>query len=277
MNSKTTSSLKVLLVGIAALTLAQPAKAQNAGPPVGTEPKPYVEERPRGVGTDPFDDDQWHFQVGIPFWMTSVSGDIFTPADRAIPVSASFSQAISHLTFGLMGHAEAKRNRIGFGLDLFYVNLSDTLDVDKADASLKSLTLGTKQVFGELFTFYRAIEQGNRQNPGYVDFILGTRYYWTQSQINARENSMGWLDLMLGFRGQLAFGEHFNIRPRADFAFFGSEFTWNLIGELGWTFSEHWFASLGYRAMDIERQNNEKNSSWNVNYHGPQINVVFNW
>ena len=252
--------------GLLALYPLHSAFAQTESKPSIASTPSFDQSQPK---SDPFDDDRWHFSVGIPFWVSSTSGDLQTPHYSDIPVGASFSQILSHFTFGWMTHAEAKRNCIGIGLDLLYVNLSDTLDIDRASSDLKTLTLGMKQLFAEGFLFYRPIEQGNKKNPDYVDFLGGFRYYWTQSEINQISTSLGFVDLMVGFRAGIAFGDHFSIRPRADFAFFGSTFTWNLVGDAVWTFSEQWAASAGYRAMDIEYANGDTQKKWNVNYHGP--------
>lgn len=222
-------------------------------------------------------DDQWHFQVGVPFWMSSISGNLQTPNFSDIPVSASFSQVISHFIFGAMAHAEARKERFGIGTDLLYSNIGDTLDTGRASPSLQTLNLSLKQVFSEAFLFYRVIEEGNPSNPYVFDLLGGARYYWTQSEINQLSASLGWVDMMLGLRGQIAIGDHLSIRPRSDFAFLGSKFTWNLIGEADWAFSDHWTVSAAYRAMDVDYENNSTQREWDLNYHGPWVGAVFSW
>ena len=222
-------------------------------------------------------DDRWHYLVGIPFWMPGISGDVQTATFNDIPVDASFSQLMSHFTFGAMLHAEARKERYGLGADLFYINLSDALDRERALPALQTLSLGLKQVLAELFGFYRVIEEGSSQNPSSFDLLGGARFYWTQSEFDRFTDSLGWVDMMLGLRGQLAFGEHLNIRGRSDYAFLGSKFTWNLIGEAAWVFSEHWTASAGYRAMNIDYENSSKNRTWDLNYHGPVVSAFYSW
>jgi len=242
--------------------LTQAANAQSASTP-NAEPSLF--------------DNAWHFSVGIPFWLSSITGDIQTPNSNDIPVSASFSQVVDHLKFGIMSHAEARKERLGFGADLIYSNIGDTLDVSRALPSIQTLNLTLKQVFAETFLFYRLIQSGDPHNPDVFDLLGGTRYYWTQSQINQFSSSVGWVDLMLGLRVQYAIGEHFSLRPRADFAFLGSKFTWNLIGEADWAFAGRWTVSAAYRAMEVDYENSSTQKGWDLNYHGPVIGASYNW
>ena len=222
-------------------------------------------------------DDDWHFLVAIPLWAPSISGDLQTPRFPDIPVNASFSDIISHFTFGVMAHAEARKSRIGFGLDLLYVNLNDTLETNRSIPALQNFSLGLKQIFAEGFTFYRVIQDGDARNPYLFDLLAGVRYYWTEATINTLSATLDWADLMLGLRGQIPLGDHFNVRGRSDFAFIGSKFTWNLIGEAAWVPSDRWTFSAGYRAMNIDYENNSTQRIWNLNYHGPVLTAALSW
>jgi hypothetical protein len=218
---------------------------------------------------------EWHFQLGVPFWLSSITGDLETPNYNDIPVSASFSQIISHFTFGMMAHAEATNNQVGFGADLIYVNLSDALDTGRSLPALQTLNLGLKQVFAEGFMFYRGFEAGKPGNPNVFDLLGGFRYYWTESQLNQFESSVAWVDLMFGARGQIAIGDHVSLRPRADLALLGSKLTWNIIAEAAWIFSDHWTASAAYRVMDIDYEKASTSADWDLNYHGPLVGVTY--
>lgn len=260
---------------LAFLVMSHSAKAQDAEP--APWPVPSTEPSLSAVQLPSQFDDDWHFSLGIPFWMAGVSGDVATPNFSDIPVNASFTQIMSHFTFGAMAHGEARKGRYGLGLDLLYLNVGDTLDTGRALPALQTFNLGLKVVFAEGFSFYRLLQDGDARNPYTFDLLGGARYYWVESQFNNFSLNYYWVDLMLGIRGQIPFGEHLSIRGRSDYAFLGSKFTWDLIGEAAWTFPEHWLISAGYRAMNINYENDSKQRTWNVNFHGPVVGATFSW
>jgi hypothetical protein len=252
------SKLSIFLLAFCAVTFAHQTFAAEENPPTA------------------FDGD-WHFLVSVPLWLPATSGDVATSRFSDIPVSSSIGDLLSHLNFGLMAHAEARKSRIGFGVDVIYVNEGDTLDTNRALPALQTFNLGLKQVISEGFMFYRLIQTGDARNPDTFDLLGGARYIWTESELNNFSDSNYWVDLMLGIRGSFAFGEHLSIRGRSDYAFLGSKFTYNLIGEAAWTFSDHWTATAGYRALNIDYENSAKQRTWNINYHGPVVGAVFSW
>jgi len=222
-------------------------------------------------------DNDWHFLVAIPLWLPAISGNIATSHFSNIPVSSSIGDLLSHLNFGFMSHAEARKSRIGFGVDMIYVNEGSTLDTGRALPALQTFNLGLKQVIAEAFMFYRLIQTGDARNPYTFDLLGGTRYIWTESELNSFSDSNYWVDLMLGIRGSYALGEHLSIRGRSDYAFLGSKFTYNLIGEAAWIFSDHWTATAGYRSLNIDYENSEKQRNWNISDHGPVVGAVLSW
>jgi hypothetical protein len=222
-------------------------------------------------------DNDWHFLVAVPLWLPAISGDVATSHFSDIPVSSSIGDLVSHLNFALMAHAEARKSRIGFGVDMIYVNDGDTLDTGRALPALQTFNLGLKQVISEGFMFYRLVQAGDPRNPYTFDLLGGARYIWTESELNNFSDSNYWVDLMLGIRGSYAFGEHFSLRGRSDYAFLGSKFTYNLIGEAAWTFSDKWTVTAGYRALNINYENSSKQRTWDINYHGPVVGAVFSW
>jgi hypothetical protein len=97
-----------------------------------------------------------------------------------------------------------------------------------------------------------------------IDLLAGLRYIDLSLDVEigsaidstARES---WIDPWIGARGRIALGEQWSLRLRGDVGGFGvgSEFTWQALAVLGWSFADSWQLDLGYRAIDIDYEGDD--------------------
>jgi hypothetical protein len=62
-------------------------------------------------------DGSWHFRASPYVWATGIDGTLSVTGANEVPVKASFSDIISNFDIGLLGHFEARKDKLGFGLD----------------------------------------------------------------------------------------------------------------------------------------------------------------
>ena len=110
----------------------------------------------------------WHFNLGVPGWLASVSGDIGL---RGITsnVDVKFDQILRHIDWATSVSAEARKGRFGFYADLLYLEASDAL---YNNGMLSKVNIGLSQYLVDGEAFYRVVECPR----GWIDLRAGARY-----------------------------------------------------------------------------------------------------
>ena len=239
---------------------------------------------PAGAQTDPTRamDGEWHYMVAPYFWFTGLSGDASVKGLPPIPIDASFSDIISNFDIGLMGHFEMRKDRIGLGSDLLYVNLGAPV-VGPLEGQL-GLEVDMRMLIAEGYAFYRVAHGGAAANPSFVDVLAGVRYFGTSAQLEADALESGkrrldWVDGMAGARFGLPLGSKVALLGRGDIAGFGSDFTWSVSGDLATRVSDRWTLGLGWRHMDADYDKGDglNPSVLNVTLDGPRLWAAYAW
>lgn len=136
--------------------------AVQAGP-VALEPKEMAPAAPTIT-----DDNQWHFNLGSPGWLASLSG---TVGLRGVDVNVDlpFDELIKHADLVLSFSADARKGRFGVYGDILYMGLSDAAYPERM-MSKGNIALSQYLANGEVY--YRVLE-GPR---GWLDLRAGGRY-----------------------------------------------------------------------------------------------------
>ena len=234
-------------------------------------------------------DGAWHFTIAPYAWFSGISGDISVANLAEIPVEATFSDMIEDVDVGLQLHFEGRRDRLGFGVDVFYVDLGVPVEADAPPLAGASLEADMRQLLAEGLFFYRAVTGGRGDTPGYLDLIAGARYTDSRSRLTATSQAgaeydgefqdLGWVDAVLGVRGAAPLGSRFMLLGWGDLAGLGSELTWNLEGDVAYLAPEHWVVGLGWRHMDIEYDEGEglDRQVFAIAYDGPRLWFAYVW
>jgi hypothetical protein len=230
-------------------------------------------------------DGEWHFTLAPYMWFSGIKGDVSIGELPPIPVEAPISDILSDFDFGLQGHFEARKDRLGLGFDLIWSDLGAPVaeDIEFAD-----FTVDVRQLFTEGYLFYRIASGGPSDRPGYLDLLVGARYTGTRARLQAERagveydgefQELDWVDALVGLKFAAPLGSRFALRGRGDVAGFGSKITWNLEGDLAFLASQHWAFGAGWRYMDIdyERDDTAVPRRFDLAYNGPRLWFAYAW
>jgi len=228
-------------------------------------------------------DNQWHWDLSLPAWAPAIDGTISFSGIPPQHVKASISDIVKNLDFALIGHVEARRNRLGLGGDVLYMSLEADVPTSGPILGQTNPRANVKALIVEGFGFYRLVTAGSSpNNMGYADAILGARHVGMQAQIkgdqaSSSERKFSFVDGLAGLRGYGGFGEKWGLRGRVDVATFGSDATWNFEGSLAWRASRRWTIDGGYRSLDIDYDKGQgsERKILNLKIFGPVITFRF--
>lgn len=201
-------------------------------------------------------DDSWKFTVTPYLWMTSLSGDL-TVLNQNVPIDLNFSEDIlSNLKMAAMVHAEAKKNRLSFMIDVFYAKLGTDGQRTGILGNTKDVRLRLKETMFEGGLGYTFAQTGGFS----MDALVGARYFNvnTNVQINdvvIADKDINFLDPYFGVRF-LHECHKWALSGRADIGGFdmGSDHSYKINGLISYKFSESFATSVGYQLYKPDYQ-----------------------
>jgi opacity protein-like surface antigen len=228
-------------------------------------------------------DGEWHFVFAPYLWASGMKGTVGVSNVVDVPVDVSFGDALEKLDFGFLGRFEGRKDRIGFGADLAYLNLG--AEVTGPVAGQVGLGADLRSLTAEGLVTYRAV---NDAKGGFADLLAGARHLGNRAALAAErdgdeiaetEKTLDWVDALVGARFRLSLGEKVGLHGRADIAGFGSDFTWNLLGGLDVALGKSWQLRAGYRYMDVDYDDGQglERRVWQITYQGPYVAVAKIW
>jgi hypothetical protein len=228
--------------------------------------------RARGQELDP---DRWRLSVTPYFWASGVTGDVTVRGNR-VDVDVGFNEILDAFDFGGLVHIEAQKGRWGLFVDTIYLALSTDKDLNVVNAKLE-----LDQWIVEFAGFYRLLDQPGYQGwPMSVDVLLGGRYWNIDADLDigplGSNVSNDWVDPFVGLRWTGQFNKWLLAYVRGDVGGFGiyddaSKFTWNVEGGPIVKLSETFSIILAYKALNIDRDQNELET--NLTFAGPALGL----
>lgn len=230
------------------------------------------------------DDDRWHFALVPYFWTAGISGTVSFKGIPPQPVEASFSDVIENFDFGFASRFEGRKGRWGFATDLLYMNLGAKIPVGEVLGRLEP-EIDVRQLVGEADAFYRAHRGPQTEGvPAFVDVLVGARYNGMSSQLEGPEfegtkRTFDWVDAVVGVRWQAPLGRKVTFGGRGDIAGFGSDFTWQLQGDLAFHLSPRSALLGGYRYYDVDYDKGSglDRKVYKIATKGPLVAFVYGW
>jgi hypothetical protein len=123
----------------------------------------------------------WHFNLGSPGWLASVSGTIGLRGINS-HVDVDFDEIIRHVNGLLSLSAEARKGRFGVYGDVLYLNLRDAVYPERM---ISKANLNVSEYLADGEVFYRVYE-GPR---GWIDLRAGARFTSVYSSLDLFGNS----------------------------------------------------------------------------------------
>ncbi len=258
---------------------------------------------PAAWGEPPPEQNKWDFTVAPYIWLPAMTGDI-TIGRVTVPVDTSISDLFTEtdFVFGLQLEAEVwYEQRWGLLFNGQWTvleqndNLVTLLEPRPPFFPGLSVEFDLKMNMG-LFEFDAAYDFGERPfgsgsgGPTWqVQPLVGARVTVLNTEIDldgGGSNDVGktWADPVLGARGAIRFGNdnRWSWAMRGDFGGFGagSDFTWNVLGALGYDFHICSVAStvrLGARALYQDFRDDGGAFHWDVTQYGPFLALAFHF
>ena len=212
----------------------------------------------------------WKWETTLYMLGASMDGLTGVPP-LLVDVDIGFDDILENLEFGAMGRVRAIRDPWSINLDVIYMGLGVSggppdfavpFDVD-VDQTAVELTAGFKY-------------------NDYFESIVGVRYMDVSLDIRTfgplgveASGSKDWFDPFIGANFRAPLGEKWSFRGRADIGGLGvgSDLAWQLEALFDWRFSERASAQVGYRAIDIDYD--DDGFIYDVLIQGPQAGVTF--
>ena len=284
-------------------------QAYSSAMSAGNYPHPYhaathaqaiPTAQPPGVSPAAFEVDSSSSETWVklaPYaWVTEIHGDV-TAFGVTQSVDVSISDIFEAIGDGALrgaaqGHVEAGKGKWGFIFDGMIVSLAPSKDLGFAQADFL-----IEQTLLEVMGTYRVAELRTGQDPASsaglaVELLGGGRYYSFKNAIDIDgngplrvdagiEQSVNWVDLVIGGRVQAEIMDIFSVWVRGDYGGFNlgtsSKRAWGLTAGMEVRCSPGASIIYGYRILDIDESqgNGRRAFGFNAQMRGPMLAFNF--
>jgi opacity protein-like surface antigen len=235
-------------------------------------------------GPSPAAEGGWSFRITPYVWAAGVSGNGSSPGRvPSFDIDQDFTDVLADLDFAAMLAVEARYQRFGLIADMIYLDVS-------ADAStprglvFSNVGSNLSGFVGTMYGGYRLAEN----EFAAVDLLAGVRLFSLDLDLDFEAGRFGhdrsfdssetWADPVIGARGRFELGEGVFVNAGFDVGGFGvaSDFTWQALGTIGYSFSEQWQVQVGYRYIQVNYAYlGDRNLDLNIAFSGPIIGVSY--
>lgn len=222
-------------------------------------------------------DGRWHFDAGLYGWFPAIEGTLSVREFPVVPIDVPFSELWDHLKMNLTGHFEARRDRLGFGVDLFYSRLA--APVAGPVPEFFDVEVNLRQFIGEGFGFYR-VACGYGEHPWTVDVLAGIRFWDSNTRLESdlgegEGDTVDWVDGFGGIRVMLPLGSRLALIGRGDVGAGGAALDWSASGDLALALGKGWVTGAGYRTLNVDYDKEGEigfdREKLDLSYNGPRV------
>ncbi|HEX7050462.1 MAG TPA: hypothetical protein VF188_09700 [Longimicrobiales bacterium] len=238
-------------------------------------PAAHAQNRPRPDRGD------WDVVVGTYLWASGLDGQVGI-GDNVVDVDIGFSDVIDHLDGALFLPIEMRKGRWGAVIELMALRLSGQRGTP--GPLFDAAELDVDQTLIEISPRYWLVRRG----PLAVDALAGIRLWHLSSTLTLDPGPAAglpdvplglgeqWVDPILGARAVADLGGRWLVHGRGDLGGFGvgSDFTWQLIGLLGYRLSSSTTLRAGYRQLDVDFEDEDDGFLYDVGTGGWIIGVT---
>ncbi len=226
------------------------------------------------------------FTINPYIWFTGVGGSVGIPdiSDGYPPYvefNKSFSDLAGSLKFALMVAGKFKYKKVSLLYDVDYMNLKD-FDATVPDGyGLASANPSFKQLTTDLALAY-SIGTGSKNVS--LDVYGGTRIWSLKTEITfngtngtqvMKSGDKSWVDPIFGFQADFILSKQWFSYVKTDFGGLGvnSDWTYMLIGGVGYKFSPQWNTSFGLKYLGVSLDKDK--TVWKVNEAGLLLSLGY--
>jgi len=228
------------------------------------------------------DTSEWRFTIAPYAWGGGITGDVGVFGLGPVDVDIPFSDILENLDFGAIGVAEAHNGTWGVFVDLNYANLSaddsrsrslekDLANLDVIFTGEVSAEVEVTKFIGMFMGQWRAVDSEQVT----LDLMAGARYWHIDNDITARVTLTGtvkgvdpvqvgkdlsgtdgasWIDPMVGVKSRIDTTTPVYFTGWGMIGGFGvgSDFNWDVMGGVGYQWTDRFATVLGYRALGVD-------------------------
>lgn len=217
----------------------------------------------------PDDTGSWRFTLAPYAWGTGISGEAGLFGRDPIGIDVPFSDLLGNLDVAAMAVAEAHNGTWGVLVDLDYAKLGAQDSVSRIisdnppmTAELKA-SLDVTEFMATVMGQWRAVDQPCLT----LDLLGGARYWHIDTHVSVRLKANGtlikslsgsdgasWIDPMAGLKARINTDTPFYVTGwgLAGGVGAGSNFSWDVMGGVGYQWTAQFSTLAGYRALGVD-------------------------
>ena len=203
--------------------------------------------------------DDWTFFADAYLWGANIDIESETGSNTEI----RFTDIVDDMQFGGMAVLGASHNKWFLWTDAIYLDIDDNVE-EEIESGVELDKLGVEAWVVQPKIGYQVMR--TERNALYA--LAGLRYLWVEvygkldlgppNPVGSQDGDVSdssW-DAVVGFRGEYLLSDKWYINYQFDGGAGDSDFTWQLIGAVGYRF-ESFDATFGYRYLDWEDTEND--------------------
>jgi hypothetical protein len=226
----------------------------------------------------------WTFTLAPYAWLAGISGDSGLFGLPLQEIDASISDVLENFDIGAMAVAEARNGRFFLGSDIFYAKLSTDIDTPFGIGAESVDVSATSFMFTGIAGYSLIYEEGIN-----LDVFAGARVWYSDTSfdfnggvldggpLDGKSDGDTWVDPLVGIKGRADLGSNFYVTAWGMIGGFGvsSDLMWDVLGGIGYEFSDTFSLVAGYRAVSVDYEND--GFVYDVVQQGPLLGAVFHF
>lgn len=235
--------------------------------------------------TEESSSEEWSFSATPYFWAAGLKGSLATtPPLPALDLDANIGTILKNLDYAVASMFELRKGKFGIMTDFLLLNLG----VDNKGAPIPGVGAGIRvdltSFIVQMAGTYRVFEK----EQGWLDLVVGARGWYVDTHLKAAIGPVafqishieGWADALGGIRTRINLralefpvGEGLHLAATLLGGGGMSSSFVDLIGGLGYDFTDQIKAFAGYRYLKVDYQN--KDFIYDVEMQGPMLSGTY--
>jgi len=231
--------------------------------------------------------DDWTYTLAPYVWAAGINGDVGVFGQEPVAIDLGFSDILPDLKFAGMGAAEAHNGTWGVLGDMMYVHTNPHESITRIISNVPTsldVSIDTRSFTAAMFGEYRIASSDQLT----IDLLAGARFWDVSNEISATLTVGGapdithsgsdgaeWIDPMVGVKTKINTSSPVYISAWAMVGGFGvgSKFAWDIMGGVGYKFTDRFSTLAGYRAVSVNYDHN--GFVYDIVQKGPFIGGVY--
>ncbi len=237
--------------------------------------------------TEESSSEDWSFSATPYFWAPGLKGTAATmPPLAAIDLDAKLGDILGNLDYAVASMFELRKGKFGIMTDFMLINLSVTNSGAPIPGVGAGMRVDMTSFIVQMAGTYRVFEK----EQGWLDLVVGARGWYVDSHLKARVGPValvtshieGWADALGGIRTRINLralefpvGEGLHLTATLLGGGGMSSSFVDLIGGLGYDFTDQIKAFAGYRYTKVDYKNTSNGFIYDAEYYGPMISGTY--